>query len=1230
MGRDSDITSFNGNNYPAWRTDVRSEMVGKEVWYTCTKDNSIVLRIVDKTASRAKYEEVKSEYDSRKAVYDEMLAKSKGKTGDTEETLKAPIPPDPKDHILFADKVFNITVFDDEDDSDPQKVKDFRRDMCKAYSILMKSLKPQFKIPVQNFDTAKQIWDYMEATYNKKTAVSKVMMFEDFFGKQMKEGEPLKNHLAWFDQKTAELATSGITIPEEVMAIRLLLSLPPEFVHMRAALESTHMDTPFSIADVKTAALQDEARRKGQNAAYSEGALRTQYQQQGGQFDKFKKHKKRWCEHCKTNTHDTNKCFHLHPDLDPKPWKRKDYKKDQDSKKDDKKDGRKDRSDRKEKASHATFTEETARIVREVRPSLDQWVLDSGASSHMTRHREHILNYEEFDVPCTVSEADGRVMPAFGRGDVKMHMHISDGDRDIVWHDVLFVPDLKDNLFSVSTARAGGLVIGEKHGEVVLFDNKGRVVVSTKQIGKDIIVTCEELVDERTYSVKSKPDSQVWHRRMAHMGKDRLIQTAKIVDGISLPSKFEDCVCDSCIQGKQHRAALSTKTIPHADQPGKRMFSDLWGPARVQTQGGKRFFSHHIDHHSLWDDIAFLREKSDELEEFKAVCKSFKSRFGYDVLTLRTDNGGEYDSAEFKKFCKANGIVQEWTAPDTPSQNGIAERRNRTYLNMARAIMIESGVPDSFWAEAIYFVNYICNRSATKSLDKSPYEILYHKKPDLSHIRVFGCNAWVLDRNPDGKLAPRSMLCVYLGPTDNIGNHRLYNPATRKFISSRDVIFDEHNFYFKPSSENQPLELEPEDIKEEDDEEMEELVDTDDESEDPEEEVDVKPTSSFPSFPTIDAGLEEESTPPAQSAKYPPTPQEPVKRKRRNELEMLKALPKHTERLEKAKIAIVGEPKTFKQAMNGPDAAKWDAAAKKELKALHDMSTWDLVPLPLGREVVGCKWVWKVKTNADGSVERYKARLVAQGFSQSPGVDFDETWSPTARWNSIRTLLALAASEKLDVYQLDIDSAYLYGELDEEIYMKQPEGFVDAKHPDWVLRLKRALYGLKQSGRVWNSEIHRYLLGLGFVQNPADPCIYSIIHKDGTKSYLGLYVDDIIICCCGRDYMNWIVMKLEKKYGVKDLGLAKWILGVAIEQKPGRIVLSQTTYTKSILEEFGMLECHPLSTPTCGGDLGLSSPDVMIGQSGFEDPTLYRSAVCALYGRFTHSLCASRIGCALR
>jgi hypothetical protein len=198
--------------------------------------------------------------------------------------------------------------------------------------------------------------------------------------------------------------------------------------------------------------------------------------------------------------------------------------------------------------------------------------------------------------------------------------------------------------------------------------------------------------------------------------------------------------------------------------------------------------------------------------------------------------------------------------------------------------------------------------------------------------------------------------------------------------------------------------------------------------------------------------------------------------------------PSHSTLLTSSSKLKVVEPRNFHEAMQSSEAKLWEDAANAEMQSIRDNKTWTLAPLPVGRTAIGCKWVFKVKLKSDGTIDRYKARLVAKGYSQQEGIDFSETFAPVARFSSIRILLALGAHYDWEIHQMDVKTAFLNGDLEEEIYMQQPEGFIEKGKENLVCRLRKSLYGLKQAGRAWYEKIHAALINLGFDFLRVDHC----------------------------------------------------------------------------------------------------------------------------------------------
>uniref|UniRef100_A0A2N9EKD3 Integrase catalytic domain-containing protein n=1 Tax=Fagus sylvatica TaxID=28930 RepID=A0A2N9EKD3_FAGSY len=287
--------------------------------------------------------------------------------------------------------------------------------------------------------------------------------------------------------------------------------------------------------------------------------------------------------------------------------------------------------------------------------------------------------------------------------------------------------------------------------------------------------------------------------------------------------------------------------------------------------------------------------------------------------------------------------------------------------------------------------------------------------------------------------------------------------------------------------------------------------------------------------------------------------------------------------------------------------SKWCTAMDEEFQALQQQATWTLVPLPDSKNVVGCKWVYKLKHHSDGSIARYKARLVAKGFHQQYGVDFEETFSPVIKPPTVRLVLSLAVSLNWPLRQLDVKNAFLHGTLKEEVYMTQPQGYIDPTHSDYVCKLQKSIYGLKQAPRAWFESFTTQLLHLGFIASSADSSLF--IYKDNQViAYLLLYVDDIVLTSNTPSFLDHLIHQLNSIFDLKDLGSLHYFLGLQITRSSSSLCITQSKYAQDLLTKHNMLDCKPASSPSCPNvRLSVHDGDLL------PDPHAYRSMVGALH-----------------
>jgi hypothetical protein len=292
---------------------------------------------------------------------------------------------------------------------------------------------------------------------------------------------------------------------------------------------------------------------------------------------------------------------------------------------------------------------------------------------------------------------------------------------------------------------------------------------------------------------------------------------------------------------------------------------------------------------------------------------------------------------------------------------------------------------------------------------------------------------------------------------------------------------------------------------------------------------------------------------------------------------------------------------------NASKYSQWCTAMDEEFQALKKQGTWSLVLLPATKNVVGCKWVYKLKHNCDGSIARYKARLVAKGFHQQQEIDFDETFSPVIKPPTVRLILSLAVSLQWPLRQLDVKNAFLHGTLKEEVYMTQPQGYIDRTHPNLVCKLHKSIYGLKQAPRAWFESFTSQLLHLGFTASTADSSLF-IYKNQSVIAYLLLYVDDIVLTSNTPPYLDHLINQLNTVFDLKDLGTLHYFLGLQVSRTTNSLYIKQTKYAHDLLKKHNMLDCKPVSSPSCPNTrLSLHDGDPL------PDPHGYRSMVGTLH-----------------
>ena len=787
----------------------------------------------------------------------------------------------------------------------------------------------------------------------------------------------------------------------------------------------------------------------------------------------------------------------------------------------------------------------------------NSWWIDSACSQHMSGVKEDFVgSIQKLVKPVSVKLADKSIVPAAGQGTV--HLTLIDCEEKevpIAFKDVLYVPKLKKKLISVPTLDDRGAEVSFKGGVCTLIAGERKFVFGHKE-GK--LYKVNTASQSCNFSASSDGNSlTLWHLRLGHLNNQdvKKLSNENMVKGLKVNSKDAPADCEGCLLGKQTRLPFPKKSSGKKAQILDLVHSDVCGPMSVPSVGGSLYFVTLIDDHSNFTWVFMLKQKSAVSGVFLEWLIMVETLTEKRLKEFRSDNGGEYVSNYFSEICKERGISLQPTIPYTPQQNGVAERMNRTIMDNVRATLYHAKLPLFLWAEAVATVVYVRNVCPTSSFKGvTPHERFFSVKPDVGHLRVFGCTAFV--HVPDEKrrkLDAKSVKGIFVGYPSGSKGYKVYVPETRKMIKSRDVKFLENSF---PTSSN----ADPSDYNELVKSKQDSVADT---------EYSLLPGTDEFEDPLYDESEVDRMIPILDMSR-------PLRNRRSPQ--------RFGEWATVADVEIESDPKTYKQAMKSPNSKQWENAMKEELSSLNKHNTWDLVDLPAGKNLVGCKWVFKTKRDANGAVDRFKARLVAQGYSQEYGIDYDEVFAPVARYDSIRSVLAIGVQHDYEIHQMDVKSAFLNGELDEEIFMKQPEGYIDENHPEKVCRLNSSLYGLKQSARCWNLVIDSYLKSKNFVQNLADPCIYyksEIVDGKKVIALIAVYVDDSIICSNELSVLNAEKKDLSEHFEMDDRGEIHYILGMSISRDRANhlLTIDQKGYLQNVLIRFGMENCKPVSTP---------------------------------------------------
>ena len=701
-----------------------------------------------------------------------------------------------------------------------------------------------------------------------------------------------------------------------------------------------------------------------------------------------------------------------------------------------------------------------------------------------------------------------------------------------------------------------------------------------------------------------------------------------VTDGASMGGTSLS-VCEACILGKHPRA-------PHPPSSSRAalalelIHSDICGPFPIQTPHGKLYFSVFLDDRTHALELHLLSTRDQVFEAFKLIHRKWEVQFEAKVKVLRVDNAGEYLSGAFTAYLHKHGIQRELSTPYAHQQNGRAKRVICTIEGRVHSMLSAVAAPRNLWGEAALTCAYLFMRTPSRALpgNITPYEAVHGTKPNVSNLCVWGCRCFVrIPTELQTKLGEKSRECVFMSYPNGVKGYRVRDKSSGVFFNSRDVIFDESSVLHSE----------------------EDIV------------FDAPLPTLTPSVPDLavpESGPDPVVTPierpqrahvlsrlrqqyevdlAAQKALYLKrsaawharhnvvdmhdtlvvAPLRPVSPVAESNLHIFNDDYANLMCEESALLSIRSDrphdptssaydlsipPATFSEARRRPDFPVWEAVAQKEFTNLLSMGVYQVTTLPSSRCAIGSRWVFEFKLTDEGPVA--KARLVAKGFSQLLGIDFTKTFAPVAKATSICLLAAIACTNGWHLDCFDATRAFLWGDLEEEIYMRLPDGFVlspsDSAPSSGTLicRLLKSMYGLKQASRIWYAKIRCTLERIGFTRSDFDHALFHFFgswHGTFTRCIIALHVDDGMGGSDSSEFLAWVKSEITKEFGLKDLGAAKQFLEVEFVRNLAtkELWMHQASYVQTLLDDLSMGDCNAAKTPMDTGRLDVTTEEIL-------------------------------------
>ena len=1018
----------------------------------------------------------------------------------------------------------------------------------KAVQWIVANIEDNMLDIIHNKTHAKQIWDALCETFESRSDL-RILDKKDELSSMKFQGGDMRNYILSYRAVVNQLKELNDPTSNRQHILKLLRTLPAEYVQIRLAIEMTNPEQPLEWEDVtkklvdfsnslqlnhttssvkETKIENSDASSSNQINAFNSFSGRKNFRRaeqksdqhsNSGNFDssrnKFnrnynsnsnsgnfdssrnKKFNRNYssnikCNYCHGSGHTKINCFKLQ-----------------------KKNNSRNLVSNVAQSEFALIGFESS-VASHVGDRLIG-ALDSGATRHMVNVDTILSEVTTFDEPVPIKVAKNNIsMNATKKGKI----FVSNNGRTGVLENVYYVPELSRNLFSVRAIERDGFVITFKNGKVFISKN-GRLVA--EGVAKDdlYIISFDVLHVSESASLAIS-DGQLWHKRFAHPGINEMRQLAKV--GIFDPKIIDSENCDSCEVSKHCRNSRSTITDPCRQAQGllERVHSDVC--EITNSPCAERYFVTFIDEFSGFTSVYVLKNKSEVFDKFRSFVLSVENLLNKRIKRLRCDNGGEYSSNQFKSFCEDRGIFIEYTTAYSPESNGKSERLNRTLCERMRAVLSDSHLGHKFWPYALLYVVYSWNR--IPKFDQVPAYLWYGKPPNYLKMKPFGCVAFlhVNSVHRNSKLDSTGKKCCFIGYSAN--GYFVYDFNLKEVVNSRDITFKEDRMY------------------------MNEHV--------------VGPISS--SVPILPSDNYIPTSSSENTVSNPSVSNNTAYSRPKRSINM----PSRYDDYELNLCALL----SYQDVISSPESKLWSNAITREFDSMERLKVWQVVQKPANVSLLDTTWVFKRKAS-----DIFRARLVAKGYQQQPGIDFKDIHSPVARLVTIRVLFSFIVRHGWFMKHVDINTAFLHGTLDEEIYIAIPEGhrlYGTSNSSDLCLRLLKAMYGLKQASRQWYIELRKFFESIGMQFSEADFCLYY-----GLGVIVIIFVDDMVIASSSEHHIDRFISSLKSRFELSDLGPVSNFLNMNIQydRKNRELFIDQTELIAKVLSVYGMNDCNAVRYP---------------------------------------------------